>query len=202
MADSDGNPGFDFPPEYAQRISKIIAYWAVVEYDINLSIWHLAGVYPAIGACITEQIYTLDGRCKALLALLKLRKAPKAIVDRVNKFSEKSHRARDIRNRIAHDTWHESMGGKIQQLELGARGVLTYGFKNIEPDRLKTDAEIVRKAMVEAVAIRDDVEAALPTLPKIPLGELHPIVHSSGGSVQTRSIDRTFVLFPPRPSLR
>jgi hypothetical protein len=97
-------PGFDFPDDYAQCIAKIVSFWSALEYNINLSIWHLAGIYPAIGACITEQIYTLDGRTKALLALLKLRRASDELVRRVNRFSEKSRKAQDIRNKIAHHT--------------------------------------------------------------------------------------------------
>ena len=58
---------FKFPAEFAAAIAEVTSYWAALEYNIDMSIWHLAGVYPAIGACITTQIYTLDGRLKALV---------------------------------------------------------------------------------------------------------------------------------------
>ncbi len=194
--------GFEFPDDYAQGIAKIISFWSALEYNINLSIWHLAGIYPAIGACITEQIYTLDGRTKALLALLKLRRAPDELVRRVNKFGEKSRKASDIRNKIAHHTWHQRTESKeMLQLEIGAKGSLTYGFKPIPIEMLKADQDTVRNAMRDAVGIRDAVEACLPTLPEIPLGELHPTVIHGRGHEQTRSIGNTFRLFPPKPSL-
>jgi hypothetical protein len=204
MIDSQREPyrGFEFPDDYAQGIAKIISYWSALEYNINLSIWHLAGIYPAIGACMTEQIFTLDGRLKALLALLKLRRAPEALVTRVNKFGEKSRKAQDVRNKIAHYTWHQGTESKqMLQLEIGAKRSLTFGFKPILIESLKADQDTVRNAMREAVEIRDVTEATLPKLPEIPLGELHPIVLHGRGHEQTRSIGQTFALFPPKSTL-
>jgi hypothetical protein len=204
MTDSPKEPyrGFEFPDDYAQGIAKIISYWSALEYHINMSIWHLAGIYPAIGACITEQIYTLDGRLKALLALMKIRRAPETLVSRVNKFSEKSRKAQEVRNKIAHHTWHQGVETKeMMQLEIGAKRSLTYGFKPLPIESLKTDQDTVRNAMREAVEIRDATEAALLTLAEIPLGELHPTVLHGRGHERTRSIGQTFVLFPPKPSL-
>ncbi len=193
--------GFEFPTEYAQCIAKIISYWSALEYNINLSIWHLAGVYPAIGACITEQIYTLDGRLKAIQSLLELRRAPSDLLRKVNKFKQKSYKSQAIRNRVAHDTWHRTIESKrMVQLTLEARGALTYRFKHIPLDEFERDCEEVRRSMREAVNLRDAIELALPALPEIPLGELHPTVVLSGGSERTRSTDQRFVLFPPKPS--
>lgn len=199
-ADKPQHPGFEFPAEYAQAIAQITANWAVLESNINLSIWHLAGIYPAIGACITEQIYTLDGRLKALLALLKLRRGPKSLLDKINKFGERVRKAQGIRNQIVHHTWHQSVESKeIKQLEIGAKGTLTYGFKTISLPELQADQETVRLAARLANEIREATEAALPTLPEIPLQELQPIILRSGGSEQTRSTYNTFRLFPPQP---
>jgi hypothetical protein len=193
--------GFDFPAAYAQGIAKIISYWSALEYNINLSIWHLAGVYPAIGACITEQIYTLDGRLKAIQSLLKLRRAPDDLLRKVNHFAETSHKAQAIRNRVAHDAWHQSdESKKMYQLTIGARGKLTYGFKPLSLADLELDRDEVQRAMRKAATLRDAIELSLPTLPEIPIGELHPTFVLSGGSEQTRSSDYRFVLFPPKPS--
>jgi hypothetical protein len=207
MNDSPGSSedepkfGFDFPDDYAQCIAKITSYWSALESNINMSVWHLAGVYPAVGACLTEQIFTLDGRMKALAALLKLRQAPKHLIQQVNKFSEKSRKAHDIRNRIAHHTWHQGNESKrISQLEIGARHTLTYGFVPVPIEKLRADQDTVRNAMKESAAIRDAIETSLPTLPEIPLVELHPIVLRGPGHEQTRYSDQTFLLFPPKPS--
>jgi hypothetical protein len=201
---SDKRPfeGFAFPAEFATCITEVISYWAALESNINMAIWHLAGVYPAIGACLTEQIFNLDNRLKALRALLALRKAPTTLIDRINRFSERVRKPQELRNRITHDTWHQSLDDDkgMLQLEIGAKGALTYDFKHITIESLQADRDEVRKAMREAVQIRDAIEDALPTLPEIPLKELHPIVLRSRVQRQTRSIDETFLLFPPKPS--
>jgi hypothetical protein len=200
-SESPDNLGIDFPDEYSQGIAKVISFWSCLESHINMSVWHLAGVYPAIGVCLTEQIFTLDGRLKALLALLKLRRAPDDLVRRVNKFSERVRRSQEIRNRVVHDTWHQGAVTKeMVQLKIGAKDTLSYGFKKIAIEDLISDQETVRRSMVEALELRNSIEDALPTLPEIPLGELHPVVFHSGGRQQTRATDRTFVLFPPKPS--
>jgi hypothetical protein len=193
--------GFKFPPEHAECIAEITSFWAALEYSVDMSIWHLAGVYPAIGACITSQIYTLNGRLEALCALLKLRQAPQTLIDRVNKFSGHVRKPLEIRNRITHDCWFKSQEtGAMSQLNIGAKGVLTYGFKPMPIEPLRGDREIVRKAMRQATELRDSIERALPSLREIPLKELHPTVLHNQGHEQTRSIGNTFLLFPPRPS--
>ena len=200
-SNDDSQKGFIFPNDYASCIADIIGSWAALEHNIDMSIWHLAGIYPAIGACITSQIYTLEGRLKALRSLLELRQAPKKLVVRVNKFSERVRKPQEIRNRITHDTWHqETQSNNMMQLEIGAKGTLTYGFKQIPIEILKVDRDEVKNVMFETAYIRGTIEATLPTLPKIPLKELHPIVLDHQNHIQTRSIDKTFLLFPPKPS--
>lgn len=202
-SDDGAYKGFVFPPDYASCISEITSCWSALEYNISMSIWHLAGIYPAIGACITSQIFTLDGRLKALQALLKLRQVPDSLRSRVNKFSERVRGPLELRNRTIHDQWFQGTESKeMLQLEIGAKGSLTYGFKPVPIEVLQADRDKIREAMREAVKIRDDIEAALPTLPEIPLRELHPTVLHGRGHERTRSIGRTFLLFPPKPSLK
>jgi hypothetical protein len=76
---------FTFIAAYADQIAHGCNLWASLEYYINTSIWALADVEPAIGACMTAQMYTMNARLSALLALLKFRRADKKIIGRVNK---------------------------------------------------------------------------------------------------------------------
>jgi hypothetical protein len=195
--------GFAFPADYASCIADIVNSWATLEHNIDMSIWHMAGVYPAIGACITSQIYTLDGRLKGLQSLLKLRQAPKELTKLVNKFSERVRKPQEIRNRIIHDHWRQSLDRqRMFQLEVGAKNTLTYGFKMIAIEMLKNDRDSVKSAMMESSDIRSRIEDSLPTLPEIPLQELHPTVLHPHSHKRTRSTDNTFLLFPPKPSRR
>jgi hypothetical protein len=77
-----------FPPEFADCIAKVAANWSALEYMINATIWELAEVRPALGACLTAQIATIPGRLAALLALMKLRGISTRLLKRVNKFAE------------------------------------------------------------------------------------------------------------------
>jgi hypothetical protein len=196
--------GFKFAPEYTQKIAEITACWSCLEYQISMCIWHLAGVYPAVGACISSQIFTLDGRLKALKSLLTLRRAPEELCKRINKFSERVRGPLELRNRVIHDQWFsdDRTPALMQQMEIGAKGTLTYGFKPVPIAQLKDDHSKIVSAMIEASEIRDAVEDALPTLPEIPSRELHPIILHGPGHERTRSSDKTFLLFPPKPSLR
>jgi hypothetical protein len=201
-AASDEQPrGFTFPPEFADCITEIVSFWAFVDYSIDMSIWHLAGVFPAIGACMTAQIYSFDGRMKALAALLNFRRAPSALIKRANRFAESSRKALNVRNRVAHDCWFQKTDTKeILQLKVGAKGVLTYAIKHVSIEALRADREVVRKAMREAGAIRDAIEAVLPTLPEIPLRELLPMTRASPAPQQNQSTAEQFALYPPKPS--
>lgn len=197
----NGLEGFEFAPEFAEQIAEITACWSCLEYYISMSIWHLAAVYPAIGACITSQIYTLDGRLKALASLMVLRRVPEALQTRVNKFAERVRGPSEIRNRIIHDQWFTSpRPAEMKQMEMLARGTLKYGFKSVTVESLREDHAKIVKVMREAADIRSAIETALPTLPEIPLKELHPTVLHDKGHEQTRSRHKSFLLFPPKPS--
>ena len=99
-------PGdFKFVPEHAEQIAHGCNLWAMLEYYINNSIWALADIEPAIGACMTSQMYTMNARLSALLALLKFRRADQKIIDKVNKFTANVRDAQEARNRVAHDVW-------------------------------------------------------------------------------------------------
>ena len=70
-------------PDYAILIGRVASSWSAVEANINFATWAVAGIAPALGACMTAQINSLDGRLRALLALLKLRRAPASLIKNV-----------------------------------------------------------------------------------------------------------------------
>lgn len=113
-------------------------------------------MYPAIGACITSQIFTLDGRLKALGALAALREVPEVLAKRINMFGERVRRPLELRNRVMHDQWFQGIRTQaMSQLEIGAKGSLTFGFKPVPIETLQEHREKVRIAMREACAIRE-----------------------------------------------
>src|SRR6266852_2712289 len=97
--------GFNFVGDYADCIAHAANNWSWMEYELLTVLWFLADVSPALGACLTSQIYTFNAKLDALLALMKLRKVPSEIIDSVNKFASDSRSAQEARNRFAHDVW-------------------------------------------------------------------------------------------------
>ena len=80
------SPGEDFdlpadlPPAALRSIGAIATDWSALEFRISDLTWRLAAVYPALGACITAQIYTFNARVDALIALLRLRQADTKLI--------------------------------------------------------------------------------------------------------------------------
>jgi hypothetical protein len=172
--------GFEFVPEYANLIAHANNHWNYLEYDVNASIWALANVSPAFGACMTSQIYTMHARLNALLSLLKIRKADERILKKVNRFAERVREVQEARNRTAHDIWliDRLNPGKMGKLRITAEKTLKFGVQGVDLSELKADIEKLNMRREEFFAIRREIEAALPTLPEIPQTELHPIVET------------------------
>jgi hypothetical protein len=171
---------FDFLPEFAHCIAHAANSWAYLEYYINVSIWALAGVAPAPGACMTSQIYTINARLDSLVALMKLRRVDDDLIKRVNKFQGNVRGAQDLRNRIVHDLWFNDSHApnNMGKLRITASRDLKFGIDSITLETMKTDLLRIEKQRIEASAIRDAIDAAIPALPEIPRHELHPILET------------------------
>ena len=181
--DDGGRWKFSFIPEFSDCIARIATCWARLEYDVNAAIWALAEVRPALGACMTSQIYVFNARLSALLALAKVRRVDEAIITRINKFAEKVRAGQDKRNRAVHDIWlnDQKTPWNMGRLRITAEKKLNFKIKSVMFPELAADLELIENLSTEFRAIRDAIEAALPTLPEIPHTELHPIIETPEG---------------------
>jgi hypothetical protein len=175
------SPGEDFdlpadlPPAALRSIGAIASDWAAIEFMISHLTWRLAGVYPALGACITAQIYTFNGRVDALIALLRLRQADKKLIADVNRFKERSRGPQELRNRIVHDAWTRGKRkniGRLMRLEVTARNKLSFDLLPTTQKQLKEDEQTIRQFVFSFGPLRARILDALPTLPGIPVGQL------------------------------
>ena len=167
--DQQGEWKFAFIADY---IARVASCWAGLEYDISATIWALAEMRPALGTCVTSQIYTLQGRLSAVLALAKLRGVDQDIIDHLNRFSDRIREGQDQRNRIIHNlsVIDNSMPEKDNELASSIESVpLIF--------ELHADLEKIDELAKEFSAIRKSIEAALPTLSDTP-PELHPIIET------------------------
>lgn len=162
-------------PRLLNLVGVAATEWAALEHLINDVIWAVAEVQPAYGACITAQIFNIDGRLRALLALLKLRRGSKSLLARVNRFAEDVRGPSERRNRIVHDPWMRREDGPTTKLEITANRTLRFAIRDVDLDDVKKDVDSIIDIVRAFVKIRDDIIAALPTLPEIPHEELRPI---------------------------
>lgn len=151
-----------------------------MEYDVSVAIWALADVRPAIGACITSQIFTLRSKLDALLSLSKLRKVDESIIKKINRFADDSRGGQEIRNRIIHDQWliDNLNPDQMGHLRITAAKKLEFQIRPVILRDLIADLEKLEDLQARFQEIRLEIEAALPALPEIPQSELHPITET------------------------
>ncbi len=168
---------FEIQARVYELIGLVATDWAALEHYINESIWALAEVEPAYGACLTAQIYTIDGRLRALLALLKKRRADKRTITLVNKFAESARGPSDKRNRIIHDPWGFSpLDGSPSKIEITADKKLVFRLRDVDVAEIENDQRVIHDCVIKFIDIRDRIRAEIPSLPEIPLTELRPII--------------------------
>lgn len=172
--------GFRFLAAYAELIADAANRWAYLEYYVNSSIWLLAEVKPAVGACMTSQMYTFNAKLSALLSLLKLRKANQPLIDKVNKFASNVRDALEARNRAVHDVWLNDNINTTQmgKLRITADKILRFKIEEIKIEALRSDVEMIEIRRVQAGEIMDEIKRVLPSLPEMSHEELHPIVET------------------------
>jgi len=161
--------------DYSLWIGRIAVIWSSTENALNFCIWAVAGIAPTLGACLTSQIYAMSGRWSALLALLKIRRAPQRLIDLVNEMAEASRGPLEIRNRTVHDAWVWRPDGAVGRFEITAPKKLRFDIIEIPLDELKANFETLLKFNDRVVEMRKTIYAALPSLPEMSPEELRPI---------------------------
>jgi hypothetical protein len=114
----------DIVASHHQALGRVAASWAKLEYEICLSIWRLAAIDSATGACMTSQILGAGRLLETYIALAKLREIPKQIVSRLHKFQEQTYVLSERRNRLIHDSWTYDPPGATRW-EIRVKGKLT-----------------------------------------------------------------------------
>lgn len=104
--------------DFYKLVGRVASEWAGLEHVLDLVIWELAtwnvtGLSQPHVACITAQIMGVPGRCKAIVALGKLKGLDhKEILKPFLKLMQDSYAASEFRHRIVHDPWYMEDGSK------------------------------------------------------------------------------------------
>lgn len=109
-------------------IGKMVTNWAALEAIVTSAIWQAAEIPDVYGACVTSQIFTFDGKIKALVSILHARGDFETQIAALNKFQNDVRGTLTFRNRIVHDPLHFDATGAPQRLEITAdkKPVLAY----------------------------------------------------------------------------
>jgi hypothetical protein len=149
---------------YYLAVGKIITNWAMLEARLASAIWRIAEIPDDFGASITSQIYTLDGKVKALQAILRARGYEReaanlgTVIDDIKGLAT-------IRNRLVHDPVH-IREGIVYRMEITAERRLSFGYKKVDLAKLSR--------VVDHINTADDrievaLKPALDAIPRLPL---------------------------------
>jgi hypothetical protein len=160
---------------------RIASQYALLEHSINQTIWRLAEVQPALGACITTQIGSTTSKLKTVVALLSLRDSSEHLIKKVNEFTQKNYSIADLRNRAVHDPWSWSGDGDVAQIRVCIeKNQLTISSYPVSVEAVNDILKRVSAQMQSMVALHHDIVGWLETspqkwretLPAMSLGEL------------------------------
>jgi hypothetical protein len=151
--------------EHYAALGKLTANWAALEAHIASAIWQISEIPDAIGASITSQIYTLEGKMKALQAILRIRNFDD-IASKLNVFWDKKLRSlSEFRNRRIHDPVFFLEGGFVARLEITANKRLKLGYESESLEEMAARIDGIADAIDEFAKIIRPALDACPPLP-------------------------------------
>ncbi len=158
---------------------QISSTYSMLEHYIDQSIWRVAELSPAVGACITIQLTSTSARIKALIALLQLREGSDDLLCRLRDLNGRMHPITDSRNRAIHDALSVSEDGNVAHLRISLdnKQNLTLGAVPISIDEFILILKGVGQKMLLFKQLHDDIISWLETSPqkwRAPLPGLFP----------------------------
>ncbi len=156
---SDGYLSEVIPIEYTTLIGEIVSKWALLEHEIDVVLWDMAGLNdtPKIAACLTGQYVSVAARFNALIAIARLRGVSEFQIAKLNKFKEHVLGLAERRNRVAHDPWLANWDFQAKpmrptatyRLHKTARSKLEYTLKPIELSELQSLKDEIEKILTD-----------------------------------------------------
>ena len=147
-------------------LGMVTANWAALESIVSSAIWQIGEIPDQIGICLTSQIYTLDGKIKALVTLLSVRGNFGRTSAKLNNFHETLRGVSNERNRSIHDPWvGDELTGTPHRLQATADKTLVFGHKPVPTSELYKLARVIAKKIDEFQEIIGPAILRFPPLP-------------------------------------
>jgi hypothetical protein len=158
-------------PAHYSAIGLVAANWSALERLTDSAIWRVAKIpTDEAGACITAQIFTMEGKLKALIALLRVRNVSKAAVADLNKFADDMRGLGEQRNRVVHDPWVGDVPyGNPHRFQMTAQRTLVMDYTPMPTTEVTAVAERISDAVDRFdVIIRTAISELEPSPEKSP----------------------------------
>jgi hypothetical protein len=164
-AELEDRPSF-IPIEYDAEVGRIARAWAHLEFSVDLVTWELCEIPHEFAACLTAQMFQMQSKIKALIALASVRGFSDEIILELKKFNSKEISAlQQKRNRAVHDSRHvHESTGKVNRLQITADGSLTFGMQDEPIDKLRETRKKIEDTIFRFIDIRGRLLAQLPAL--------------------------------------
>lgn len=155
-------------------LGMVTANWGALEAMVSSSIWQIGEIPDEIGICLTSQIYTLDGKLKALVTLLSVRGNFENVISKLNKFHEKLRGVSSARNRATHDPWvGDENTGVPHRLQATAEKTLVFEHKPVPTSQLYELARAISEKIDEFDEI---IRPAILRFPPLPIHDEFAVI--------------------------
>lgn len=166
-------PGYRKTPQsHYALIGEVTHLWSMLEFNIDLALWHLMDVEQQLGACVTAQFHSIHPRSKALIALLQLRRANEQSVKDVQRFMGTLNGLSEKRNRVVHDARFVDHLGQTYRCEITAKPKVKFGPVVETEEELQNLINDISNKIRAFQKLRDRVLTEVDNLPP----ESHPIL--------------------------
>jgi hypothetical protein len=105
--------------DHIHAVGNVSLLWSNLDLRMNNAIWELANLSPSAGACLTSQFLGTGQRVQCLMALFKLRHAPKTLIDEFNSLAGEIESAGRKRNKLLQEGF-ESFRAEDVEMPIGA----------------------------------------------------------------------------------
>jgi hypothetical protein len=178
----------EFDPYY-HALEVVATAWAEFEFNVNDVIWELANIERMAGTCMTSQMIGPGPRFRCLVALLRLRNAPKELIDMMNSLSGEAEKQGRQRNRYLHDPMVlNTADNSIHRMETTADRKVTHGAIPVEIKEIETLTNGIRSLDAKFDGLYLRILAETPPWPRTQFSQSRGIQRDRPGRESDSSI--------------
>ena len=167
----------EIPVDHLAAIGEVANAWAVLEFQIDLTIWWLMDTPQMVAACVTAQLMSIHPRLRALQALVNLRGGSRELGTQIASFAGELGGLVESRNRAVHDPRMAMvMKDAVQRLNIPAQRRIKFGFVDETVPDLKKTHDSIKRQIRRFNLLHKKIVAEIQALPPERRPPLHKIL--------------------------